>query len=453
MREAAVGFDIGTSSIKCAIADIATGKIVEGRTWNYPEGSEILPGVVPLSMYEEALTGALRELKADYRLRSVALTTAMYSVCRNTPGGVVAYQWNSLWDRKPEIEEEMTKPLIDSGCRVDTIFPGYKLYTLKPEERASFLPYDIGAHLVKYLTGTLATDYIRTSTLGFFDARKRCWNLELVRKLGFREEDLPLALPHNKAVGKISLQGFENDDIIIAPGLGDGPSASYACKEISSLCGNIGTSMAIRTITKNPDFSYGSGLWNFAFDDEYFATGGISSNACKVFHWLEDINQGRPGDTLPDAHEVLFFPWLHGERTPYWSSDLRGTITGLSIGDGTSEILGAAIRAVGFTFCQMERLLEHVVDEREPLVLAGGGTNIRPLIDVIAGCIKRDIVLLKSESYLGGTGAAFSAAEAAGIEIHPDIEVSETIKPTHLYERELDHWIEQSKRVSDWFRR
>ena len=452
MKAAVIGFDIGTSGLKAAVADPSAGKIVEGRTWSYAADSETEPGVRPIRVYKEVLTEALKELKRDYKILAIGMTTAMYSVCRVVDGEEYVYQWNSLWDRAPQLEPEMKEFLINSGCRVDTLFPGYKLYTLDPETRKEFRPHGLKDVLIEYLTGNLATDYSIASPFGLFDARKRIWNYDIIDKLGFRASDLPKAVPHYTNVGKVILPGFEDDNIIVAPGLGDGPSASYGCIGESSICGNVGTSMAIRTITNMPDFSDATGLWNFAFDDELFATGGISSNACTVFHWMEKFGLDSKKDlALYDPRGVKFFPWLHGERVPYWSSSLRGTFAGIQVNDGPEEFIGACLRAVAFTFCRMVRDLDKLVDPLEPIVMAGGGTNILPLMEIISGCTDHPLKLLENESYLGATGSAMSAARAAGIELHPENVITKVLEPTGKFKEELEMWVREADRFRGYY--
>lgn len=448
-QPAAAGFDVGTSSLKAVLADPDGGAVLGGRTWQYEAGREAAPGVLPIAVYEHALLSALRDLAADYQLVSLALTTQMYSICRRTPQGLLVYQWNALWRRDAAVEAALGETLVRSGCRADTLYPAYKLATLPPAERASFLPYGLKEHLLRLLTGELATDYSTASTLGVFDAVGRKWNLDAARDLGLDTALLPPAVPHDTPVGRVR-EDLLPGGAVVAPGLGDGPAASFACRDVSLFCGNLGTSMAARVITDTPDFSAENGLWNYAFDDTRFATGGISSNACTVLHWARDLGLD-PGDTLADSREVLFLPWLHGERMPFWSSDLRGTFLGLQIGDGPQVLRSAVAKAVAFTFCRMALALEPVTAPDRPLILAGGGTNVRPVLTAVAGCLHRDLALLENETYLGATGAAMSAGAAAGCRVRPELRIRETIRPTRALEGEYTRWTQAADRMAAFY--
>lgn len=451
-RHVIVGFDIGTSSTKAAIADTDTGTIIDTRTFHYENAREAAPGVMPIAVYETALLSAITSLMGDYEIDSIGLTVQMYSILRKTEDGLMAYQWNSLWARDKQIEVEMKDPLVRSGCRPDTIYPGYKLGTMTPEMRKEFLPYGIKEHLICLLTGKLVTDYTIASPFGLFDAVKREWNLPLIRSLGIDESLLPKAVPYSVPVGPIDTELLPGFHAILTPGLGDGPSASFACRDVSCLCANLGTSMAVRVITDKPDFSDENGLWNYAFDDTLYTTGGISSNSCSVFHWGDqfDLRTEAPED-LVDTHDVMFFPWLHGERMPYWSSDLRGTFIGLQVFDDQKVLRSAVLKAVAFTFCRIARTLEKVSAPDQPLVMAGGGTKNRAVLSVIAGCVHRDLYLQENEAFLGSIGAAIASGIATGHAVHPDTKIAEIIHPTGAYEAEYERWLKMAEKMTQFY--
>lgn len=450
-RGAIVGFDIGTSSLKVAAFDSDTGIFIDAYTWSYDLEQEKEPGIIPVRVYEQSLAGALRELAEKYEIISIAITTQLYSILRKTPRGLLAYQWNTLWKPGRAADPEMKNVLIRSGCRPDTLYPAYKLATLPEDARADFLPYGIKEHLTRMLTGELVTDYSTASAFGVFDATDRKWNTSAVEALGIDARALPAAVSHDTAIGRVMGEILPKGKTIVAPGLGDGPAASYACRDESLFCGNLGSSMAARMITQTPDFSDKIGLWNYALDETRFVTGGMSPNSCTVLNWAGDMGLDT-GSTCLDSREARFFPWLHGERMPFWSGDLRGTFTGLEISDNAETIYAATVKSVAFTFCRMALALEHLTAPDSALVLAGGGTGTRPLLRVIAGCLHRDLVLLENETYLGGFGAGMSAAAAAGLSISPELRIKERIRPSGEFEEEYATWAKMADNIAGIYR-
>ncbi|MFA5634750.1 MAG: FGGY family carbohydrate kinase [Anaerovoracaceae bacterium] len=447
------GFDVGTSSLKVTLADVDTGMIKDDRNYSYLGFHELAPGVVPVSVYEDTIRHALGEICYDYDLMGMALTTQMYSICGKVGGKLFSYQWNSLWDRMPEIESKIYAFLMKSGCQVDTLFPGYKLATLPDHVREEFVPYGLKEHLIQFLTGRLVTDYTTASASGVFDVERRIWNKEFVQFLGMDEAKLPDTAPHDEVIGMIrtSLSSDIKSPIPLVPGLGDGPSASLSCRQISNYCGNLGTSMAARVFTQVPGHPHEHGLWNFAVDKNTHVVGGISSNSCSVLHWAGDMGISIEKD-LPNTKEVMFFPWVHGERMPFWSSDLRGTFIGLRKDDSPKVLQGAVIKAIAFTFVRMAKVLEAYVEEGKPLVLAGGGTNVNSILNIIASCLGTDIVMLENAEYLCSTGALMSAGKGTGINVFPEFKVDSILSHSDENVEEFGRWAMMADRVATIYR-
>lgn len=443
------GFDIGTSALKVAVAEADSGRVILTRSQAYDSSAELAPGVTPLAVYEQALLGELGWLNDNYQLLAMALTTQMYSLCRRQEDLLLAYQWNSLWPRDRQVETEYHDQLIRSGCRPDTLYPAYKLASLPPQERCQWLPYGLKEHLLRLVSGELCTDYSTACGSGLFDAQQRCWNLDFVAQLGLEAAQLPRALRHDEAAGWLRPQLSAGPSVrtVVVPGLGDGPAASLACREVSNFCGNLGTSMAARVLTEQPDFSDDHGLWNYAVDDRLYAVGGISSNSCTVLHWAERL--GLPlTAAAADPGQVRFFPWLHGERMPFWSSDLRGSVTGLSVNDGPHVLAAAVLRSIAFTFVRMALTLEPLAAAGKPLVLAGGGTNVELLLEIIAGCLPREIALLEDAAYLGSIGAAVSAGAAVGVQVRPQLALGRTLHPSFRFVDEYRQWCAEAQAVA-----
>ncbi|RGX52808.1 hypothetical protein DWV16_17690 [Anaerotruncus sp. AF02-27] len=449
-KQKIAGFDIGTSSLKVTLADSQTGKITDNLKYDYAGYRELAPGVMPVKVYEETVLTALSELLQTCELVGMALTTQMYSVCEVVDGEIVAWQWNSLWKRCPHKEPDFAHQLQKSGCRTDTIFGAYKVAATDSQKRTGFLPYGLKEHLIAFLTGELATDYTTASASGFFDIEKHDWNRPFVESLGLNIQELPKALPHNASVGTLRrdlLPGLR-EGILLVPGLGDGPSASWACRDVSNFCGNVGTSMAARVFTGEPDLCETHGLWNYAVDAATYLTGGISSNSCSVLNWAQRF--GLDVDApLADTNDVIFLPWLHGERMPYWSSDLRGSFLGLQIGDSPATLAAAVVKGVAFTFARMGRVLAKKANG--PLVLAGGGTNIPALVGLIAGCMEEEIALLEDGGYLCSTGAVLSAGDGLGIKVDPQMRIGRTIRPDGSFIREYENWLSQAKELAQFY--
>lgn len=448
-KEVIVGFDVGTSSLKVTIADLSQGKILDNRRYEYKGFYENAPGVVPLKIYLENVVEVIKSLNREFHLEAISLSTQMYSVCGMNKGELCAYQWNCLWETQRLKEDTFRDEMKKSGCPVDSIYGAYKLATLDEDKHCDFLPYGLKEWLINELSGDLVSDYSTASSSGLFDIGKKDWNRPFIENMGFNSSLIPKIQKHNEVSGKLqsNLVGGIPVSTWIVPGLGDGISASFACSDVSHFCGNLGTSMAVRVITNHIDEYSGVSVWTYAIDDESYATGGISPNSCSVFTWSEKIGFEISQEVNKDK-SLLFFPWIHGERVPYWTSEIKGSLLGLKSDTTKEQIAMSMLKGVSFTFSRMEHILEKHSQNNAPIVLAGGAANSSAVLRVVAGTIKRDIAIVNDSDYLCSTGAAMSAGEALGVKVEKNFTIDSRMKPTGEFMEEYEKWLNLSDKVA-----
>ena len=122
------------------------------------------------------------------------------------------------------------------------------------------------------------------------------------------------------------------------PALGDG-----ACDNLGSGCISpdrfslsVGTTGAMRVVIDSAAVEIPPGLWCYRVDRKRLVMGGALSNGGSVFAWMKrtlilpkDI-EARLENSPPGGHGLTFLPFFSGERSPYWRSDLRAAVTGLT---------------------------------------------------------------------------------------------------------------------------
>lgn len=442
-KEVSLGLDVGTSATKYTAIDLSTGAVVAQRRVEYAR-EDAAVGVVPMHMYTEALEHLLGELVQEFMVRSVALTTAWYSAIAPTDEGDLVYQWNSIWERNPDVERELKGYLDVSGCHVDILFPVYKLMTAHLLRNLTFRPYGMKEYLIEWLTGERSTDYSTASASGLLDIRKRDWNEPLLDKLGYRREEMPRLLRHNSAIGETKIRG---ESLIVVPGLGDGASASYGCKTVSEVAANIGSTMAARELSPVIRHSSADRTWTFVVDEERYVNGGISSNGGSVLEWARKARWGIDEVLVRQGGE-RFYPWLHGERTPYWSADLRGTFTGIDVRTDMDTLSAAIVKGVAFTLSRMINAMAQARSCPSGVVVAGGGVRLSEMLRVVRGSVTVPLTILKSFDYLASDGAALSAAEALGVpvELHHDIEM--VLEPNDAFQADYRSWMAEANSIA-----
>lgn len=448
-KEVIAGLDIGTSSLKVTIVDCEFGSILDNYRINYNEKYFLKNfGVTKAIMYEEALNNALNIIDDKYELKAVGLSTQMYSLCEETEEGIIIHQWNSIWNRDIELEKELKYFMKNSGCPVDTLYPAYKLAKMNKKPKRRFLPYGLKEHLIKFLSGRLVTDFTCASASGLMDIYKRDWNMEFIHALGFQRKDLPEIIQHNKVIDYIMLPGKASGKrIALSSGLGDGPSASYACIDLGRICVNIGTSMAARAIVDTLKGDYEGKPWVYNLDSSRFIMGGISSNGCSVLNWAVGNKFLNDKDIDKDTKGVMFFPWFHGERTPYWSSELKGTFTGITL-DTDMEILNnAIIKGVAFTAARLINIVSGNTEGKKLAIIAGGGSHSKALMKVLTGSISVDIGIINDCDYLASLGAVISASEAVDVKLNNYLKLDYIIEHNDRFKEEYCRWLEMSEKL------
>lgn len=450
-KDVAVGLDMGTSSLKVTIIELSNGRVVKNMRVDY-KGREAAPGVMAVSTYENTLVDTINKLTQDYSVASIGFSSQMYSMCEETDNGKLIYQWNSLWSRDEESEKNLKKYMDISGCPVDTLYPAYKLFTSKDKNK-KFLPYGLKEHIIKFLTGNLVTDYTCASASGFMDIYNMTWNKKLLEAMGYSVKQMPEIKKYNNIAGYMNAPGISlsGAKIPVVPGLGDGMSASYACNDVSKICANLGTSMAARAFVSKENLRYTDKTWAYVVDENTYIVGGISSNGCSVLNWSEDLSIYKEDDIEVSNSSIMFFPWLHGERTPYWSSNLKGTFTGIEIGTGAKAMSAAIVKGVGFTIANLINLVNQDIDESDMIIVAGGGVHKKDLMDVLAGSISMKIGILHDSDYLASYGAAISAAEAIGINVKKNVEIKEIITPNFRFKDEYTKWLHMGNKLSNLY--
>jgi gluconokinase len=435
-----VGLDIGTSSIKYVVVDEMTGGILHNSIQCYEMKECILDGVVSVSVYENAVASIITQTIEKYSVSALGVSTQMYSICADIEGCLVAYLWNSPMPGSVAADGIMRDNFDISGCPPDSIYPVYKALATIGKDEILFLPYGIKEHIVKHLTGELVTDYSTASASGFFSLADLDWNDQLLDCLGMDRGAMPTVLKHNDIVGVITNADLSaSGNTNVAPALGDGPSASLVCRNVSKLCANVGSSMAVRVLSGRDVSNHDTALWSYAFDDTTNLIGGISSNGCVVLDWANKV--GIPGiEKLFDTGNCMFFPWLKGERTPYWNHDLRAQFVGIDSETDNAILSSAIFKGVAFTLRMIADRLTPYTASDDMVVLAGGGVHIPPLYEAITGVMTRDVGILRKSEYAAAIGATLSASSAIGLDVGIDVRVERVGAGNMRFESEYGKW-------------
>ena len=158
----------------------------------------------------------------------------------------------------------------------------------------------------------------------------------------------------------------------------------------------------------------------------------------------------------PSANGVVALDWMNGRRTPYADQNVKGAVTGLTLGTSAPEIFRALVEATAFG---SRRIVEHMKGQglRIDSVNAIGGISKKApfVMQTLADVLNMPIRVVRSEQTCA-LGAAMFAAVAAGLyadikeatrHMGSDIEVEyrPDKKRSHIYEVLYRKYLELAK--------
>jgi gluconokinase len=124
--------------------------------------------------------------------------------------------------------------------------------------------------------------------------------------------------------------------------------------------------------------------------------------------------EARLDGAVPGGHGLTMLPFFSGERTPYWRSDLRAAIAGMSFSTEAFDIFQASLEAVALGFRQMYMLLITHLGSPEMVIASGGALGRSPAwSQMIADALGRPIVI-STETEASSRGAVLYALERLG---------------------------------------
>ncbi|MFN7954915.1 MAG: FGGY-family carbohydrate kinase [bacterium] len=120
--------------------------------------------------------------------------------------------------------------------------------------------------------------------------------------------------------------------------------------------------------------------------------------------------------TVPaGSHQVIFTPWLNGERTPVDDIHVRGGFHNLSTTTTLEDMVRAVLEGVAYnTRWSLGYVEKFVGRPLQPLRLIGGGAMSPLWCQIFADVLDREILVAKDPRQANARGAAFLASIGLG---------------------------------------
>jgi len=207
-----------------------------------------------------------------------------------------------------------------------------------------------------------ATDYTNASRTMIYNIREKCWDADLLSALEIPVSMLPVVMDSSTVYGTARSEVMGTDGIPVAGIAGDQQAALFGqgCFSPGMAKNTYGTGCFMLMNTGTEAVASPNGLlttiaWGIGGEVEYALEGSIFVAGSAV-KWMRDtvelftdVSETDPiARTLPSSEGVYFVPAFVGLGTPYWDSEVRGAIFGLTRGSTRSHLIRATLESVAY---------------------------------------------------------------------------------------------------------
>ncbi|SHN49059.1 gluconokinase [Fervidobacterium gondwanense] len=275
--------------------------------------------------------------------------------------------------------------------------------------------------VIYLLSGKFLSDESTASSTGYFNTHKLDWDDEILQKVGITRDNLSTIVPAPELIPVAnevrSFLKLKNNVKVVA-GLYDGGAVALASgvfDEKKKAIMNLGTTAMLRVAYDKPVIGKGeivSCQTLYLCNGNWFI-GGSVNNAGSVVAWLKTLMGPRSIDIEDVVVEdnLLFFPYLTGERGFSFGSNSHGVIYGLEQRHSKRDVVLAGLEGVAFTLRSMADEMRGYGVSFSKVVASGGGTKFGIWMKVLANVLKTEIEILQiDEPALVGSALLGSAA-------------------------------------------
>ncbi|MEI2778696.1 MAG: FGGY family carbohydrate kinase [Tetrasphaera sp.] len=460
-RRAALGIDLGTSSVKVVVLDVDTGQVLGQAGAAYPVHRPH-PGWAETDPQEwwaavrQAAAWA-RAAAGEPQITGIGLSGQMHGVVLVTAAGEPVRP-AILWaDARAGDELDVYRglePALRSRL-ANPLSPGMAgpilgwLHRHEPATvaaaSAAIAPKD---WIRARLTGAVAAEASDASATLLYDVLEEDWSAPTAAALGIRAELLAPIHPNSLAHAG-ELRADAAADLVLPQGI---PVAAGAADTAAALLGSgltevgavqltIGTGVQIVTPVAAPTpetvAALGdpvSHLYRAAGPGDWYAmAAGLTGG--QTLAWVIGVlgvdwaQLYAAAGREPAADDPVFLPHLVGERTPYLDTSMRGAWTGLDARHDREALLYAALEGVAFAAADGLDALPGIPPSGRELRIAGGGTTDPRFRQLLADALDAQLAAVEVPSASGRGAALTGLAVATGARSVADLGGGGAVEP------------------------
>jgi len=291
------------------------------------------------------------------------------------------------------------------------------------------------------LTGQSATDVADASGTLMLDVARRKWSTDVLSATGIDPSHLPALYESPEVCGEVSAEGAKASGLVagtrVVAGAGDQAAGAVGMGIVTpgAVSATIGTSGVVFAATDKPVTDPQGRLHTFchAIPNRWHVM-GVTQAAGLSLRWLRDSffpDQGKgnlydamtaeAANAPPGAENLLWAPYLMGERTPHLDPSVRGALLGLTASHRRAHVVRAVLEGVAFSLRDTFTIFEEMRIPVTRIRLGGGGARSPLWRRIQSEVYGREVEIVAAEE-----GAAYGAAILAGVgaKLWPSVEAA-----------------------------
>ncbi|HEY9679130.1 MAG TPA: glycerol kinase GlpK [Drouetiella sp.] len=478
MKSYILSVDQGTTSCRAIVFDKTGKSLGVGQQefkqyfpqpgWVEHDAEEIL--AVQIQCIKDAIKNA--GIKSDevacIGITNQRETTVVWNKATGKPvHHAIVWQCRRTQELAEKLRDESDEFREKTGLVPDAYFSGPKIRWIldnvkgarEAAEQGDLLFGTIDTWLIWNLTKDKNhfTEPSNASRSMLYNINKMQWDEELLKRLEIPKSMMPQVIPSNGKFGETDekLIGFSAP---ILANLGDQQAALFGqcCFEKGMGKCTYGTGSFLLT-NIGAEAKLVPGLlttvaWMLEGQKPTYAFEGAIFVAGAAIQWLRDglgiIESSSETQALAESLNsndgVYFVPAFVGLGSPYWNSDVRGTITGLTRGSTKAHLARAALESMAFQIADVARGMAENKIELKELRVDGGVTRNDFMVQFQADLLKVPVVRsaqLESTAWGVGALAAMTAGLVNGFdELSADWQQDSKVMPKNDRDADYSGW-------------
>ncbi|WP_191602689.1 xylulokinase [Marinomonas algicola] len=314
------------------------------------------------------------------------------------------------------------------------VMPGFtapKILWVKQNEPEIFaqinkvlLPKD---YLRFRMTGDFATDVSDASGTLWLDMEQRCWSERMLQATGLDIEHMPKVYEGPEITGQVNSCLAERWNMNLVPvvaGAGDNAAGAIGMGiiEEQQTMLSLGTSGVIFSVSEGFTANPADALHSFGHAiPNTWHTMSVILSAASCLDWVTKLTQFPSVESAliaaeknQDSHsQVLFLPYLSGERTPHNDPNAKGVFWGMTHETSPADLVSAVLEGVSFALLDGLDAVRSAQKVSDSIDVIGGGAKSHFWLQLLADVCNMPMAYREG----GEIGPSLGAARLAALSI------------------------------------